>query len=208
MKIASTIFLLAAVGAGSVSADGLALKSASGINSANTVSATPMSATAITNSASNAVASTTSHGGAAEGGAAQGVGSQGQSLSIDSHAVYEAQARNPVATAIAPALTSSNDTCMGSTSVGASAANFGISFGSSWTDKNCLMLKNAREIWNMGFKGAALARLCMDDLNREALESTGINCPQRKQSGASAGRDTTDGIKPANVSNVDNDIRG
>ena len=208
MKIASSIFLLAAVSAGSASADGLALKSASAINRSTAVSAAPISATATTSSASNAVASTTSQGGAAEGGAAQGVGSQGQSLSIDSHAVYEAQARNPVATAVAPALTSSNDTCMGSTSMGASAANFGISFGSSWTDKNCLMLKNAREIWNMGFKGAALARLCMDDLNREALESTGINCPQRKNSGAAAGHDATDGIKPRSVSNVDNDIRG
>lgn len=214
MKIASYIFILAAAGVGSASAEGLALKSASGLNRSNTVSANPngastsTGATVTTSSASNAVASTTSQGGAAEGGAAQGVGSQGQSLSIDSHAVNEAPARNPVATAIAPALTSSNDTCMGSSSMGASAANFGISFGSSWTDKNCLMLKNAREIWNMGFKGAALARLCMDDLNKEALESTGINCPQRKQSGASAGRDATDVIKPANVSNVDNGIRG
>lgn len=208
MKIASTIFLLAAVSAGSASADSLALKSASGLSRSTTLSAVPMSATATTSSASNAVASTTSQGGAAEGGAAQGVGSQGQSLSIDTHAVYEAQARNPVATAIAPALSSSNDTCMGSTSAGVSAANFGISFGSSWTDKNCLMLKNAREIWNMGFKGAALARLCMDDLNREALESTGVNCPRRKQSAATAGSDATDGIKRRNVSNVDNDYRG
>ena len=206
MKIAPFILLLAAASTVSASAETLALKPTPGLNRLNTVVAGP--ATATSTSASNAVASTTSQGGAAEGGAAQGVGSQGQSLSIDSHAVYEAQNRNPVATAIAPALASSNDTCMGSSSVGASAANFGISFGSSWTDKNCLMLKNAREIWNMGFKGAALARLCMDDLNREALESTGINCPQRKQSGAAVGRDASDGIKPGNVSNVDNDVRG
>jgi hypothetical protein len=51
------------------------------------------------------------------------------------------------------------------------------------------MLKNAREMWNMGFRGAALARLCMDDLNKEALESTGINCPLRYQSPQSAQAD-------------------
>lgn len=39
------------------------------------------------------------------------------------------------------------------------------------------MLKNAREMWNMGFRGAALARMCMDTRNRSALEATGIACP-------------------------------
>ena len=102
---------------------------------------------------------------------------------VDSHAVYEAAQRNPVATAVAPQLTSSNDTCMGSTSLGGSAVSFGFSVGTTWTDNNCLMLKNAREIWNMGFKGAALARMCMDDLNKEAFEATGINCPTRRGAG-------------------------
>jgi hypothetical protein len=133
---------------------------------------------------SNANASAGSYSG---GGSAQGVGSQGQSLSIDSHAVYQAQQRNPVSTAVAPALSSSNDTCMGSTSVGASAVAFSVSFGSSWTDNNCLMLKNAREMWNMGFRGAALARMCMDDLNRQALEATGIVCPVGRRGTDSAG---------------------
>jgi hypothetical protein len=110
----------------------------------------------------------------------QGVGSQGQSLTVDSHAVYQAQQRNPVSTAVAPTLTSSNDTCMGSSSFGAQAVAFGLSFGRSYTDDNCLMLKNARELWNMGYRGAALARLCMDEHNRSALEASGVNCPVRR----------------------------
>ena len=175
MKIQSSIWLVTlAIAGAALAEDGLALRPAVVLAPA-ALSAGPAMAT--TDSNAKAVAST-----ASQGGAAQGVGSQGQALSIDSHAVYEAQSRNPVSTAIAPALTSSNDTCMGSTSVGASAVSFGFSMGSSWTDKNCVMLKNAREIWNMGFKGAALARLCMDDLNKEALEATGIHCPQRQQS--------------------------
>jgi hypothetical protein len=38
-------------------------------------------------------------------------------------------------------------------------------------------LKNSRELWNMGMKAAALARMCMDGPNREALEITGFKCP-------------------------------
>jgi len=100
-----------------------------------------------------------------------GVGSQGQSITLDSHA------RASASTAIAPALTGSNDTCMGSTSMGAAALAFGLSFGTTYTDDNCMMLKNARELWNMGFRGAAIARMCMDERNRQALDATGVPCP-------------------------------
>lgn len=82
----------------------------------------------------------------------------------------------------APNLTSSNDTCMGSVSAAGSGVGFGVAFGTTWTDKNCVMLKNSREMWNMGMRSAALARMCMDDLNREALEITGYQCPDRKGS--------------------------
>ncbi len=77
-----------------------------------------------------------------------------------------------------PALTSSNDTCMGSTSGSANAPGIGLSFGTSWVDGNCKMLKNSRELWNMGMKAAAMALMCNDPDNREALESTGYECPQ------------------------------
>ena len=79
-----------------------------------------------------------------------------------------------------PALTSSNDTCMGSTSGGIGVAGFGFSLGSTWTDKNCTMLKNSRELWNMGMRAAAMARMCMDSENKEALELTGFTCPTKK----------------------------
>lgn len=77
-----------------------------------------------------------------------------------------------------PALTSSNDTCMGSVTGSVNVAGFGGSLGSTYKDVNCVMLKNARELWNMGMRGAALARMCMDADNRDALEITGFECPQ------------------------------
>jgi hypothetical protein len=181
MKIKASFWLATALFAGSAAAQVGTLESNYGVRRASPV-AVPVympgqsaSVNAGPSSASTRSDSTASATSSSRGGAAQGVGSQGQS--IDSHATYEAQARNPVSTAVGPALTSTNDTCMGSTSLGASAVSFGVSFGSTWTDNNCLMLKNSREMWNMGFKGAALARLCMDELNRESLEATGINCP-------------------------------
>ena len=77
-----------------------------------------------------------------------------------------------------PALTTSNDTCMGSTSGSVNIAGLGIGGGSSWVDTNCKMLKNSRELWNMGMKAAAMALMCNDAANKEALELTGYVCPQ------------------------------
>ena len=75
-------------------------------------------------------------------------------------------------------LVSSNDTCMGSASGSVNAPGFGLSVGKTYTDANCVMLKNSRELWNMGMKAAALALMCTDAANREALELTGFECPQ------------------------------
>lgn len=80
-----------------------------------------------------------------------------------------------------PPLTTSNDTCMGSTSGSLNLAGLGIGGGSTWVDNNCKRLKNARELWNMGMKGAGMALMCKDPENREALESTGYVCPARKE---------------------------
>lgn len=174
MKLNSIVCLLGIIAFQSASAEGIALRSSSDIGRRGGQQMGP----AVGKSSSSSASTATSF---SRGGAGIGVGSQGQSLSIDSHAVYESQARNPVSTAVAPPITSSNDTCMGSTSIGGSAVSFGFSAGTTWTDDNCVMLKNSREMWNMGFKGAALARLCMDGLNKEAFEATGINCPLRRQ---------------------------
>lgn len=77
-----------------------------------------------------------------------------------------------------PNLTTSNDTCMGSVSGSVALPGFGIGGGSTVVDENCVMLKNSRELWNMGMRAAAMARMCMDAKNREALEITGFKCPQ------------------------------
>ena len=75
-------------------------------------------------------------------------------------------------------LTSSNDTCMGSSGVGGQGMSFGFSLGTTWTDSNCIMLKNARELKVQGHEKAAKARLCMDSDNAMAFELAGEPCPR------------------------------
>jgi hypothetical protein len=199
MKLKTIVCLMALFSTGAASAGGFALRASHGLSRPTTTQqAGPVAAD--TNSNATAAANSNS-----SGGTALGVGSQGQSLAIDSHAVYEAQSRNPVSTAVAPPIVSSNDTCMGSTSIGGSAVSFGFSAGTTWTDANCVMLKNSREMWNMGFKGAALARLCMDDLNKEAFEATGIRCPARRQDGATERSSNAD-VPPVGAAGRTEDI--
>lgn len=76
-------------------------------------------------------------------------------------------------------LTTSNDTCMGSTSGSVVMAGFGIGGGSTYVDNDCKRLKNAREFWNMGMQAASLALMCNDPDNRQALEVTGYACPPK-----------------------------
>ena len=83
-------------------------------------------------------------------------------------------------------LTTSNDTCMGSSGVGGQGMSFGFSIGTTWTDSNCVMLKNSRELRNQGHAKAAKARLCMDDDNALAFELAGDPCPQALKSAQSA----------------------
>lgn len=80
---------------------------------------------------------------------------------------------------LAPNITSSNDTCMGSASGAVSGPGFGVAVGSTFTDDNCIMLKNSRELWNMGMRAAALAHMCSDPKVAESLIVTGYQCPER-----------------------------
>lgn len=110
----------------------------------------------------------------------QGQGIEGNTMgNVNYNPVTNVEAtKMPAAQAATPVLVSSNDTCMGSTSAGVATVQVGVSFGTTWTDDNCIMLKNSREMFNMGLHAAAVARMCMDKKNLEALELTGYTCPQ------------------------------
>jgi hypothetical protein len=119
--------------------------------------------------------------------------------------VSDSTVRYATSSAFAPSLTSSNDTCMGSSSMGATGMSFGVALGSTWTDNNCLMLKNAREEWNMGEHSAAMALLCTNDDIRYSISVSGgvidrrkdgatirRGCPMTKSEWVAAGRPLID----------------
>lgn len=122
-------------------------------------------------STSNATASATGGNADAQGGNA----STSTSVSIEGD-------ENPASSAAPVYLTSSNDTCMGSTGIGGQGMTFGFSVGTTWTDNNCIMLKNSREMKNQGHDKAAKARLCMDEDNAIAFELAGTPCPRKLKS--------------------------
>ncbi len=98
-----------------------------------------------------------------------------------------AKGNNDAAASAAPVLLgSADDTCMGSSGGGGQGAGFGFGLGSTWTDENCKMLKNARELKSHGHHAAAKARLCMDNDNALAFELAGEPCPRALPSAQAA----------------------
>jgi outer membrane protein OmpA-like peptidoglycan-associated protein len=85
--------------------------------------------------------------------------------------------RFPVATALAASLTASQDTCMGSRSFGVQAVNFGFSIATTWPDRQCRRVRNARALEDLGYRRAAIALLCQDEDVRDAMERAGTPCP-------------------------------
>lgn len=85
--------------------------------------------------------------------------------------------RAPVNTAFAAPLTTGEDTCMGSSSLGAQAVSFGVSVGTTWQDANCRRLKNSRQLVALGYHRAATALMCVDEDVRHAMEEAGTPCP-------------------------------
>lgn len=83
-----------------------------------------------------------------------------------------------VSSAYAPALVASQDTCMGSRSLGMQAMWFGVSVATTWEDLDCRRLNNARALNALGYRGAAIALLCLDREVHDAMEQAGTPCLQ------------------------------
>lgn len=82
-----------------------------------------------------------------------------------------------VPTTIAPNLaTTLTETCMGSTSAGASGAGFGFSFGTTWRDSACVRRLDARQLSAFGDISTAREMMCDSELVREAAVRAGRPC--------------------------------
>lgn len=127
-------------------------------------------------SSSSGASSTSSSGGNTLTGGTQSA-TQANAVTVNGDTVtYQAQQRDPVASAWAAPLTSANGTCMGSTSAGAQGVTIGVSFGTTWTDSGCDARYDAIALQQIGERAAARARLCLKPEIAEAFKRSGHPC--------------------------------
>ena len=80
------------------------------------------------------------------------------------------------ASSYATGLVTGNDVCMGSTSAGVQALDFGISLGTTWEDDTCKRLKMAQAALVLGNRQGAFEIMCDDDKFRAAMRRAGTLC--------------------------------
>lgn len=103
----------------------------------------------------------------------QSISGQGGNATITSNSTVPAeQTVKNVPGVIAPGLSAAGlETCLGSVSGGGAFVGTGFSFGTTIPDPGCAARLDARTLWSMGLKKAAVARLCLNpDINRAMPE--------------------------------------
>jgi hypothetical protein len=94
----------------------------------------------------------------------QAISGQGGTAAIISNSTVPAkQTVKNVPSVIAPGLTAAGlETCLGSISGGGSIVGTGFMFGATIPDPGCAARLDARTLWSMGLRKAAVARLCLN----------------------------------------------
>ena len=117
---------------------------------------------------------------AAGGNANSSSGGGNSSVGNTSQNINFREERRPVNSAIAPALATGD--CMGSTSVGGSAAAISLSFGTTWRDSDCVMRKKVLLLSALDMKIASWQMACQDDAMGKAIRASGeYNCKDTVQ---------------------------
>lgn len=106
--------------------------------------------------------------------------------------VSEAQKRNPVASAASNFLAASGD-CIGSIGVSGQFIGFGASVGGTKDAPDCNRRADAAYWHKAGKPVIAMARMCQDDANRQAVHDAGELCPDEGTVKVVAGRTYIEG---------------
>src|SRR6056300_208759 len=86
--------------------------------------------------------------------------------------------KSPPPSAISPSINSSNsDLCTVGVSGAVQTQILGISAGKTVRDMNCEKLKNAKTLYDMGMKVAAVSVMCQDPRVFDAMMDAGTPCP-------------------------------
>lgn len=86
--------------------------------------------------------------------------------------------KSPPASAISPTINTSNsDLCTFGVAGAVQTQILGVSTGTQFTDENCERLKNAKTLYDMGMKVAAVSVMCQDTRVFTAMMHAGTPCP-------------------------------
>jgi len=86
--------------------------------------------------------------------------------------------KSPPPSAITPTINTSNsDLCTFGVAGAVQTQILGISTGTQVTDENCERLKNAKTLYDMGMKVAAVSVMCQDERVFDAMMHAGTPCP-------------------------------
>jgi hypothetical protein len=97
---------------------------------------------------------------------------------VNSNLTSETTVKSPPPSAMSPTINNSNsDLCTVGMSGAVQTQILGISIGTTTRDMNCERLKNAKVLYDMGMKVAAVSVLCMDKRVFESMLNAGTPCP-------------------------------
>ncbi len=98
---------------------------------------------------------------------------------VTSSGSMETTINSPPPSAISPQINTSNsDLCTVGISGAVQTQILGISAGKTVRDMNCEKLKNAKTMYDMGMKVAAVSVMCQDERVFEAMLNAGTPCPK------------------------------
>lgn len=94
----------------------------------------------------------------------------------------------PPPSAISPQFSvgNNNDLCTIGVAGAVQTQILGISAGGTFTEENCQRLKNAKVLYDMGMKVAAVSVMCQDEKVFDAMMHAGTPCPYDGQIGEAA----------------------
>jgi hypothetical protein len=106
---------------------------------------------------------------------------------VDSTSNSTTTVRSPPPSAISPSINSANsDLCTTGVTGAVQTQILGISAGKMVRDMNCEKLKNAKVLYDMGMKVAAVSVMCQDERVFDAMMNAGTPCPFDGKIGAEA----------------------
>lgn len=107
---------------------------------------------------------------------------------ITSNGKTETTVKSPPPSAISPQFSAgtNSDLCTIGVAGAVQTQILGISAGTTFTEENCIRLKNAKTLYDMGMKVAAVSVMCQDKKVFDAMMNAGTPCPYKGMIGEAA----------------------